>query len=139
MGYRTLCEEFLRSCNPFLYGETVETTSPQQHTDLADAIEGLISTARALQEAGKLDESTDPVLFSKVDPRNMWAYAGKLHQPTVQLLLPLIGAELSISQFWMQPPDFEQGGLVDGHTTVGLLPSSRPLHCAIMTSVPGMT
>jgi len=51
------------------------------------------------------------------DPRNMWAYSGKLHRTSVSIPLPMLGRSVTMFQFWQKNPDYSLGGLVDGHTT----------------------
>eukprot|EP00192_Tetraselmis_astigmatica_P014591 CAMPEP_0117692494 /NCGR_PEP_ID=MMETSP0804-20121206/26361_1 /TAXON_ID=1074897 /ORGANISM="Tetraselmis astigmatica, Strain CCMP880" /LENGTH=158 /DNA_ID=CAMNT_0005505953 /DNA_START=386 /DNA_END=858 /DNA_ORIENTATION=- len=116
-AYRCLCEQFLRMHNPYVYGDGVLSATDQQAKALAEATESLQATALALQAAGNFNMDTDPVRFSSEDPRNLWAYSGKLHRPLVKVSLPLLGKYVSLMQFWMQKPDFSAGGLVDAHTT----------------------
>lgn len=117
-GYQSLCETFLRACNPFLYGEGEAKASVEQLEKLKLAVMGLQALSRALQESGKLDDKSDPVMMSMVDPRNVWAYSGKMHRPVVAIHLPLANKTIMMKQFWMQDQDFSEGGLIDGHTTV---------------------
>lgn len=121
-AYRAECQSFLQRCNPVLYGATSSSSSVthdcSQYTALAEAVCGLVAAAVALASAGRFTALTDPTRLSLDDPANTWAYSGRLHRPEVQVLLPLLDKTITLKQFWMTPPDFSEGGLVDGHTTV---------------------
>lgn len=119
--YRAECETFLQRCNPVLYGAPGSAVRGAQTQALAEAVSGLVALSTALHAAGRLDEHTDPTRMSINDPSNTWAYSGRLHRPEVQVLLPLLSKQITLKQFWMTEPDFEEGGLVDGHTTGSVL------------------
>eukprot|EP00873_Tetraselmis_striata_P004723 jgi/Tetstr1/424987/TSEL_015457.t1 len=124
-AYRAECQSFLQRCNPVLYGATSSSSSVthdcSQYTALAEAVCGLVAAAVALASAGRFTALTDPTRLSLDDPANTWAYSGRLHRPEVQVLLPLLDKTITLKQFWMTPPDFSEGGLVDGHTTGSVL------------------
>ena len=129
MPDRDMVVAFLCRANPTQYGpggssgaSRRPTGTAAQNTALTDAVNGImmqLTSAAVGSPKGMLPSDACPLLWASEDPRNVWAFEGRLYATQRSIELPLARATVAVKQGWRGHEEEVQA--IEGHATAGVV------------------
>ena len=111
-------EEYLLKLAAFLARTMPHKYSSVDHAKQPAAeLRSALLVVASRRPDGRMLIADDPSSLSDEDPRNTWAYEGRINAPVRPVLLRRLDLTLEMQQFWGRENNYDEGGLVDHHTT----------------------